>query len=813
MKNQTDVVVIGGGIAGCSTLYHLTVEGCRDVVLVERDTLTSGTTWHSAAQVTSFGTNQTMLGLKSHSVKLYRELSLDAAYPVSYNYADGGIRLAQTQDHLDGYHHFVSMAKGMGIELEVLDPVECKKRNPLITTEGLVGGLWDPHDGHIDPAQLCQALAYRARKLGAEIYQKTEVTGLVQNKDDSWLVKTNKGDIHCQTIVNASGYRVNEVASMMGAYHPVISMEHQYLVTETIPEIANAGMRIPLLRCPGDDFYCRQEKQGLLVGFYEQDCRPWGLDGIDPNFSNDLCPDDLDRIADVFENTVRRLPVLGRAGIHTIVNGPITYSADGLPLVGPVPGCRNAFCIVGLRAGLGEGGGHGWLLAQQIVHGEACYDTWSLDPRRFDPHANDEYTTVKAIEDYQNEFRFHMPHEFRPGGRNRRLTQLTEHLKGLGAVFGPLNGWERSMVFAKSPDFEITPSFRKTELNDLVRNEVLHTSNHVGIAEVNGFNRIEISGEGVHQWLDRLSCSRIPEKQGVVRLCYFLNYMGMVKSEATLANLGDRFWYGSAAASEVHDWEWLSTHFPKDGSIKLKSLTEDFQIILLAGPKSPELVRKIVKPTYFTRPFTWGQVREIRIGNVKVKIFNLSYSGECAFELHIPSENLLEIWKHLMNIGAPLQIKPFGSLAIESMRLEKGYKHWKADLLTEFDPYESGLGVFVNRKKDFLGRDALKQRLQDGKKNNFILLTVDNFQSSVHPGATIYGDGEVVGTVTSGDFGYRTNTNLAMGFVRLAKNALPGTKFEIDLHGQIARSHLLSRPPFDPDNDLWKNSTIQVEST
>ena len=812
MKNQADVVVIGGGIAGCSTLYHLGVEGCRDVVLVERDILTSGTTWHSAAQVTSFGTNQTMLGLKAHSIKLYRELSQDPSYSVSYNYADGGIRLAHNQDHLDGYHHFVSMAKGMGIDLEVLDAEECKRRNPLISTAGLVGGLWDPHDGHIDPAQLCQALAFRARKSGAKIYQKTEVIGLVQNKDDTWLVKTNKGNILCQTIVNASGYRVNEVASLMGVYHPVISMEHQYLVTESIPEIATAGHRIPLLRCPSDDFYCRQEKQGLLVGFYEQDCRPWGLAGIDPNFSNDLCPDDLDRITDVFENTVRRLPVLGRAGIHTIVNGPITYSADGLPLVGPVPGRRNAFCIVGLRAGLGEGGGHGWLLAQQIVHGEACYDTWSLDPRRFDPHANVEYTTQKAIEDYQNEFRFHMPHEFRPGGRNRRLTQLTKHLKEFGAVYGPLNGWERSMVYAKSPDYKITPSFRKSELNDLVRDEVLHVNKHVGIAEVNGFNRIEISGKGIHQWLDQLSCSKIPEKQGLVRLCYFLNHQGMVKSEATLANLGDRFWYGSAAASEVHDWEWLSAHLPKDGSIKLKSLTEDFQIILLAGPKSPELIRKIINPSIFVTPFRWGQVKEFSIDNTKVYLLNLSYSGESAFELHIPSDKLLKMWQKLMNTGEELQMQPFGSLAIESMRLEKGYKHWKADLLTEFDPFESGLGVFVNKNKDYLGRDALEQRTQEGTKNNFVLLTVDNLRTPAHPGATIYGDGEVVGTVTSGDFGYRTNTSLAMGFVRLGKNGMTNVNFEVDLHGQRVRAQLISKPPFDPDNKMRGNSTIQAGS-
>lgn len=808
MKSQTEIVVIGGGIAGCSTLYHLGLEGCNDIVLLERDTLTSGTTWHSAAQVTSFGTNQTMLGLKSHSIKLYRELNQDPSYPVSYNYADGGIRLAGNQDHLDGYHHFVSMAKGMGINFEVLDAHECKRRNPLISTKGLMGGLWDPHDGHIDPAQLCQALAFRARKMGAEIYQKTEVMGLTQLKDDSWLVTTNKGDIHCQTIVNACGYRVNEVASLMGVFHPIISMEHQYLVTESIPEIETAGKRIPLLRCPTDDFYCRQEKQGLLVGFYEQDCRPWGLEGIDPNFTNDLCPDDLDRIADVFENTIKRLPILDKAGIHTIVNGPITYSADGLPLVGPVPGKRNAFCIVGLRAGLGEGGGHGWLLAQQIVHGEACYDTWSLDPRRFDPHVNVDYTTKKAVEDYQNEFRFHLPHEYRPEGRNRRLTQLTKKLQDRGAILAPLNGWERSMVFPSTPGLTITPSFRKTELNNLVRDEVIHIHKHVGIAEVNGFNRVEISGKGVRKWLDYLSCSKIPDKPGLVRLCYFLNHQGMVKSEATLANLGDRYWYGSAAASEVHDWDWLSTHLPKDGSIKLKSLTEEFCTILLAGPKSPELVSKVVDPGSFENSIKWGQVKKVGIGDVGIYLFNLSYSGECAYELHVPVNRLHDTWQHLIDVGKSLELKLFGSLAIESMRLEKGFRHWKADLLTEYNPFESGLGIFVKKKAHFLGSKELDNQCLNGTQNSFVLLNLKNLEVPVHPGSTIYANNQIVGTITSGDFGYRTKTNLGMGFVRLANNQLLDVDFEVDLHDQRVSAKLLSEPPFDPKNLIRKTCVI-----
>ena len=575
MKTHTQVVVIGGGIGGCSTLYHLTQEGITDCVLVERDELTSGTTWHSAAQVTNFGGTQTMIGLKSHSIRLYKELADDPDYPINYHHATGGIRLASTQDHLDGYNHFVSLAKGMDVEFEVIDAEECRRRHPLITTDNLLGALWDPLDGDIDPAQLCQALARRARKAGAEVQRFNPVTGLTQTSGGEWIVHTKDGDIQCEKIVNAGGYRCNEIGAMMGVEHSVASMEHQYMLTEPIPEIEALDIRVPLIRCPTDDFYSRQEKNGLLLGFYEQDCRTWGLDGIDPGFTMALCPDDLDRVIDVMEGAFARLPCLTEAGIHSVVNGPITYTPDGLPLVGKIPGKRNAYCITGLRAGLGEGGGHGWLLAQIIAHGEACYDTWCLDPRRFTRYANVEYTALKAIEDYQNEFRFHMPHEHRPAGRPAKTTPLTETLAGMNAEFATVNGWERLAFFKPSEDFQEQHSFRFNNTFDVVADEVKAVQTAVGVMEVSGFNRYEITGEGVHDWLDRIMCSRVPRKNGKVALTYFLNDDGNVKGEATIANLEEgRVWYGSAAAAENHDMDWLRERLPDDGSIHIECLTK-----------------------------------------------------------------------------------------------------------------------------------------------------------------------------------------------------------------------------------------------
>ncbi|MEQ9239405.1 GcvT family protein [Roseovarius indicus] len=800
MKSQTRCVVIGGGIAGCSTLYHLTQEGWSDVVLVERDELTSGTTWHSAAQVTNFGMNQTMVGLKTHSINLYKELADDPDYPINYHHGDGGIRLANTEAQMDGYRHFASMARGMGVHFEVIDAAECARRHPLISTDNLLGGLWDPLDGDIDPAQLCQALARRARNAGAEIYRHTPVTGLTQHADDSWTVHTDKGDIRTEIVVNACGYRVNEVGAMMGVHHPVMSMEHQYFLTEPIQQIIDAGHRMPLLRCPISDYYCRQEKQGLLLGFYEQDCRTWGMDGIDPNFANALCPDDLDRVTDVLEGAFARMPALMEVGIHTVVNGPITYSLDGAPLVGPIPGKRNAFCIIGLRAGLGEGGGHGWLLAQQIVHGEACYDTWPLDPRRFTGHGNAELTALKAIEEYQNEFRFEFPHEHRPAGRPIKTTPLTPILAAEGADFTVVNGWERADYIKPSSDFHETHGFRFNETFDVVAAEVEAVQTAVGLCEVNGFNRYELTGSDVHSFLDRMICGRLPRKPGRVGLGYLLNHHGMIKAEATIANLPDgRVWYGSAAAAEAHDMDWLTRHIRPREDVKIRSLTNEHTILVLAGPRSREVMQAVSRADWSKAAFPWLSVRQCFIGIAPAVVMGVSFSGELAYEIHIPNNQLYAAWLALRRAGEAHGLRLFGARAVESMRLEKGFLHWKSDLLTEFDPFETGLARFVTLDKpDFIGKPALETRRTQGPRKRLVTLDIDNSNAPAHPGASVMLNDRVVGTVTSGAWGHRTGKNLAYAFIA-PDLAQPGTAIEIDIIGRLTPARVIPPSPYDPD--------------
>ena len=802
MKNQTRVVVIGGGIAGCSTLYHLTQEGWTDIVLVERNELTSGTTWHSAAQVTNFGATQTMVGLKSHSIKLYKELADDPEYPINYHHADGGIRLTNNEAQMDGYRHFASVAKGMGVDFEVIDAAECAKRHPLLSTDNLLGGLWDPLDGDIDPAQLCQALARRARLAGAEIYRNTPVIGLVQHKDDSWTVQTEHGDIECEIVVNACGYRVNEVGAMMGVHHPVISMEHQYFLTESIPEIKDAGHRMPLLRCPISDYYCRQEKEGLLVGFYEQDCKTWGMDGIDPNFVNELCPDDLDRVMDVLDGAFARMPALAEAGIRSVVNGPITYTIDGAPLVGPIPGIRNAFCIIGLRAGLGEGGGHGWLLAQQIVHGEACYDTWVTDPRRFTGHANVELTALKAIEDYRNEFRFHFPHEHRPAGRPAKTTPLTKTLEDEGAEFGVVNGWERVAYFKPTSDFKEVHAFRFNETFSVVGEEISAVQNAVGMTEVNGFNRFEITGLGVHDWLDKMVCGRVSRKLGKVGLAYMLSEHGNIKTEATLANLEPhKLWYGSAAAAEFHDMDWLSNHLPEDGSVQIRSLTNEWTILVIAGPKSRDLLSAVSRGDWSKEAFPWLSVREAFVGIAPVVVMSVSFSGELAYEIHVPNNQLYVAYQALRAAGEEFGLRLFGSHAVESMRLEKGYRHWKADLVTEFDPFESALDRFVKLdKSEFIGKQALLENQANGPRRKFVTLVLECKHAPAHGGDSILSSsGTCIGTVTSGGWGYRVNKNIAMGFVDPEFDAI-GTELSVEVIGESISAVVVERDLYDPEN-------------
>ena len=799
MRNHARVVVIGGGIAGCSTLYHLTQEGWTDVMLVERDELTSGSTWHAAAQVTQFGGNQTFVALKKHSIDLYRKLAADPEFPINYHIT-GGMRLGYNDRQEDIYKHYIGMAKGMGIDFELIDGEEAARRHPLMKSQGVQCAWWDPLDGDIDPSQLTQALARKAREAGAEVVRFNPVNGLTQKPNGEWIVHTKQGDITAEYIVNATGYRVNEVGNMMGVTHPVISMEHMYFLTDPIAQLEEMDTRVPIIRDPGDDFYSRQEKKGLLVGVYEQACKTFGMDGIDPDFTMALCPNDLDRCLDNMERIFERIPALTETGIHTVVNGPITYSADGNPLVGRIPGVRNAFACLGLRAGIGEGGGHGKILAETIVHGESEWDAWFLDPRRFTQHANTNFTMLKAIEDYQMEFHYHEPHEFRPAGRLARTTPLYPVLKDLNAEFGVVNGWERAMFYPPA-GYKDEPGFRFGPREEIIKAEVENLQQNVGMMEVSGFTRFAITSKtpnAAHDALDKMIAGRMP-KQGKVSLSYLLTEKGNVLSEATIANLDDHtLWFGAAAAAEWHDQDWLNDHLGDD--VQVVNLSALHTTVVVAGPKTRDLLADIApREDWSHQGFAFMSARSVLIGHVEAMAMRISYSGELAFEFHIPNEQLYLFWVSMMDIGKAHGCKPFGLNAAESMRLEKGYRHWKADLMVEFNPVESGLDRFITRDKEtYIGRAGLEHQLQQGLRKKFTMMVVDASHAPAHAGDGIYLDGVQVGSVTSGGYGHRVGKNIAFGFI--SPDVAEDAALTIEILAEYCPTEIIQDALYDPEN-------------
>lgn len=765
LPSHARVVVIGGGIAGCSVLYHLTQLGWTDVLLVERDELTSGSTWHAAAQVTQFGANQTMVALKRHSIDLYQKLAADPDHPINYHIT-GGMRLAHTQDQVDTYQHHIAMAAGVGVEMAFIDTDEIKKRHPLINPANLLGAWWDPLDGDIDPAGITFALARIAREAGASVSRFNPVTNITRKSNAEFIVHTQSGDVTCEKVVNASGYRVNEVGNMLGVTHPVTSMEHMYFLTDPLPELEALDFRVPIIRDPGDDFYSRQEKKGLLVGVYEQQCKTFGMDGIDPAFTQALCPSDLDRCLDNMEHIFERLPAVAEAGIHTVINGPITYTVDGAPLIGPIPGVPSAYCAIGLRAGIGESGGHGKILADLIVHGECEWDAWFLDPRRFTQYANTEHTSLKAIEDYQNEFHYHLPHEHRPAARLARTTPLYTSLLQKNAAFGVVNGWERALFFKPDPSFVDQPGFRFNATHNVVEQEVNHLCQSVSMMEVSGFSRLAIDGPGSTQFLSRLTCSKIPSETGRVSLCYLLTEQGNVLSEATVAKLDDnRYWYGCAAAAEWHDRDWLLKHKPDD--VTITELTSTHTILVVAGPQARALLQSVSPRTdWSAKAFPWMRAQSVFIGHAEAIAMSVSFSGESAFELHIPNEQLFLVWTLLEQAGAAFDLGYFGLYATESMRLEKGYRHWKADLIYEFNPVESGLERFIDMEKpEFIGKEGLQTQLNNGPRKQFVTLVIDCDIASAHGGAPVKLKQQQIGSVTSGGYGHRTHKNIAYAFI------------------------------------------------
>ena len=593
MAEHTRVVIIGGGAVGVSSLYHLAKAGWKDCVLLEQNELTSGSTWHAAGNCPTFSTSWGLLKLQKYSAELYRRLGDEVGYPINYHVV-GAVRLAHTRERMDEFEHVRSMARANGMEYEVLAPGEIRAKHPFVTLDDLAGALWDPYDGDIDPAQLTQALAKGARDLGATIRRFTGVTALAQLSDGRWRVTTNNSeDIVADVVVNAAGYRAGEIMAMIGRALPLVTMSHQYLVTEDVPELAARTERLPLLRDPDVSYYLRQERSGFILGPYEWRATPMWVDQIPEDFSFKLWNDDLERLETYIEAAMARVPPLASAGVRRVVNGPIPYSPDGNPYIGPEHGLRNFFHANTFSFGITQAGGAGKALAEWVIHGGPEWDLWPLDRRRYTAYADVAYTKAKAVEVYQNEYAPAYPNEEREAGRPLKTSSLYARLKAKGARFGARGGWERAVYF--DPDGSIkehTLSFRRERSWwNAVAAEVRAVREHVGVLDLPGFTKFEVSGPGAEAFLDTLTCSRLPQP-GRISLAYVLTEQGRILSEFTITRTAsDTFYLVAATTAEWHDLDVLQTRLPPDGSVRIVNRSDAIGTLVVAGPRSRELLR------------------------------------------------------------------------------------------------------------------------------------------------------------------------------------------------------------------------------
>ncbi|WP_048646504.1 GcvT family protein [Nitratireductor soli] len=832
MKTEARAVVIGGGVVGVSTLYHLAKKGWSDVVLVERKELTSGSTWHAAGLLPLFNMSYSVGQIHKYSVKFYQELQEETGMNVGFTQCSN-IRLARTRDRWDEYMYYAGIAETIGVPVKLLTPDEVKEAWPLCETDGLLGAIQHPDDGYIQPADLTQALAKGARDLGAAIHRNTAVTAIEPQADGGWVVKTDKGDIACEHVVSCTGNFARKTGAMVGLDVPVIPVEHQYIVTEPHPAIIarkKAGLpEMGVLRESDSSWYMREENGGLLLGPYEVGAPCCYVDGPSDDSEYELFQEDLDRLMPYVETAIARVPAFGEVGIKKIYNGAIAYTPDGSPIIGPAPGLKNFWLNEGHSFGVTAAGGAGWQLAEWIVEGEPSIDMMGVDPRRFGPYATEGYLREKNEEAYANVFTLHYPDEERAAARPLKTTPCYERMKAHGAVFGSVYGWERPNWFAPEglsvpqdelgvgadvllnynhapalPDGRIVEkwSFRRSNYFAHVGNEVKNVHENVGLLDMSAFAKMEVSGPGARAWLDSILANRIPKKQGRVALCHLLTKNGGVRSEFTVYEwkLG-RFYLVSAGAYEAHDHDVLHKLLPADGSVALKPITQQYGVLVLAGPKSRDVLRKVTRTSLSNADFPWLSGKPVSIGAASAHALRVNFVGELGWELHHPIEMQNAIFDTLMEAGAEFGIKPFGIRAMTAMAIEKSYRLIPRELSIEYTAWESGLDRFVHPDKgDFIGRDALLRQREAGPGWTYATLEVHGVEDADARGnEAIYWDGQLIGRATHGGFGWRTGKSLALAMLR-PEHADAGTDLEIKILGKLHAATVIEESPFDPQN-------------
>ena len=800
MAEQARVVIIGGGIIGASLLYHLAKEGWTDCVLIEKAELTSGATWHAAGQCSHAVASIGLGRIHGYGIELYQRLEAETGQSVTWH-GCGSLRIAHTEDHMDWLRHTVDVGRYLGFPMEIIGPDEIRRLHPLYRTEGILAALHTPADGHVDPSGACHALAIGARKLGARIIRRNRVTGLSRTPSGEWLVATKQGEFLCEHVVNAGGYHARQMGRWVGLDLPIVNMQHHYAVTDTVPRLRELDREVPVVR---DDYakgYTRQEQKSILIGIYDtQDPRPAWLDGTPWETENELFEPNMDNIMPWLERAFERMPELAELGIKRIVNGAISYTPDGAMLLGPALGLRNHWLACGVIVGICWGPGAGKYLAQLMVHGAADISMRPYDPRRFGGHADQNFAVARAKEEYAIRQEVPYPTKHREAARGLKKSGLHDVLAARRAIFEEAFDWERPAWYAPvGLAIEEVMSFRRSARQDAVGAEALAVRERVGLADISAFAKFEITGAGAAAFLDRLCANRLP-REGRIVLTQLLNRAGRIEGEATIQRqAGGGFYFVTGAPSEMRLWDWLHAHREDGERVEIVNRSDELGILCLAGPRAREVLTAATTADLSNGAFPWMSGREITVADHRVRALRVSYTGELAWELHMPMAALAPVFEALWAAGEGHGIALFGSAALNSLRLEKAYRGGH-ELSPDATLVQADMLRFARLDKgEFLGRAAVLSEQQAGPRVRLAALELDAEDADCLGGEAVFANGAVVGSVTSGGYGHAIGRSLALAYLQSA-HAAPGTELAVSLLDERRPARVLAQPPFDPEN-------------
>ncbi len=797
MKSHAQVVVIGGGVVGCSVLYHLTKFGWTDVLLLERSELTSGSTWHAAGGFHTLNADTNMAALQGYTINLYKELEEISGQSCGLHHV-GGLTLATTPERMDFLKAERAKHRYMGLETEIVGPEEIPEISPITNTGGVIGALYDPLDGHLDPYGTTHAYAKAAKIKGAEIQLRTKVEALNPQPDGSWEIVTNQGKIIAEYIVNAAGLWAREVGEMAGVYLPLHPMEHQYLVTDEIDIVVNREHELPHVMDPTGESYLRQEGNGLVIGFYEQACVPWAVEGTDWNFGHELLEDDLDRIGDSLAIAYHRFPVLETAGLKRIINGPFTFAPDGNPLVGPVPGLKNFWSACAVMAGFSQGGGVGLTVAEWMVEGQPSRDVFAMDVARFGDYCTRDYTRIKVTENYQRRFAVSYPNEELPAGRPLHTTPAYDIWKQQNAVFGQGYGLEHVNYFAPADEepFEI-PSFRRSNAFATVGVECRAVREGVGLNEIHNFSKFRITGKNAQAWLDKIMAGRIP-KPGRIALTPMLNDKGYLIGDFTIMNLGEGIFQLTASYSaQAFHQRWFEQHMEQGVEIENISLDKiGFQI---AGPKARELLSRVTDHDVSHENFKFLSVKQINVGNLDGLVARVSYTGDLGYEIYVDTMAQKQLHQILTAAGKDLGLRPFGMRAMMSLRLEKSFGSWMNEFKPDYTAAETGLDRFIDFDKsvDFIGKQTAIAERDNPPTRRLCTMIVEADDADVWGYEPVWKDDKVIGFVTSGGYAHYSQKSVAFALIprQMIKD---DAEFDIEILGEFRKARIFTETLFDP---------------